>query len=30
VDEELPALSFHGPGDYRLRIHAAAVTPPST
>jgi hypothetical protein len=22
LDEELPALSFHGPGDYRLRIHA--------
>jgi hypothetical protein len=22
LDEELPALSFNGPGDYRLRIHA--------
>jgi hypothetical protein len=22
LDEELPALSFRGPGDYRLRIHA--------
>jgi hypothetical protein len=22
LDEELPALSFDGPGDYRLRIHA--------
>ncbi|MDO0929704.1 hypothetical protein QQY24_31760 [Streptomyces sp. TG1A-8] len=22
LDEELPALSFAGPGDYRLRIHA--------
>lgn len=22
LDEELPALSFHGPGHYRLRIHA--------
>ncbi|MFE5757547.1 hypothetical protein ACFQ7M_19360 [Streptomyces massasporeus] len=22
LDEELPVLSFNGPGDYRLRIHA--------
>ncbi|MET9462252.1 hypothetical protein ABZY05_45850 [Streptomyces canus] len=22
LDDELPALSFHGPGDYRLRVHA--------
>ncbi|WP_229877020.1 hypothetical protein [Streptomyces bluensis] len=22
LDEELPALSFDGPGDYRLRVHA--------
>ncbi|MDI1456477.1 hypothetical protein ACWDU8_05775 [Streptomyces sp. NPDC003388] len=22
LDEELPVLSFDGPGDYRLRIHA--------
>jgi hypothetical protein len=22
LDEELPVLSFQGPGDYRLRIHA--------
>ncbi|MGW2748702.1 hypothetical protein [Streptomyces sp. NPDC001450] len=22
LDEELPALSFNGPDDYRLRIHA--------
>lgn len=22
LDEELPTLSFHGPGHYRLRIHA--------
>jgi hypothetical protein len=22
LDEELPTLSFHGPGDYRLRVHA--------
>ncbi|MER6633514.1 hypothetical protein ABT301_35770 [Streptomyces sp. NPDC000987] len=22
LDEELPALSFNGPGDYRLRVHA--------
>jgi hypothetical protein len=22
LDEELPVLSFHGPGDYRLPIHA--------
>ncbi|MFE2530724.1 hypothetical protein [Streptomyces sp. NPDC059371] len=21
LDEELPVLSFHGPGDYRLRVH---------
>jgi hypothetical protein len=22
LDEDLPVLSFNGPGDYRLRIHA--------
>lgn len=22
LDEELPVVSFNGPGDYRLRIHA--------
>ncbi|CAL9670935.1 hypothetical protein SUDANB176_07476 [Streptomyces sp. enrichment culture] len=22
LDEELPVLSFNGPGDYRLRVHA--------
>ncbi|RRR82655.1 hypothetical protein EHS43_16310 [Streptomyces sp. RP5T] len=22
LDEELPVLSFTGPGDYRLRVHA--------
>ncbi|MFE7271686.1 hypothetical protein [Streptomyces sp. NPDC057623] len=22
LDEELPALSFNGPGDHRLRVHA--------
>ncbi len=23
LDEELPVLSFNGPGDYRLRVHAS-------
>lgn len=22
LEEELPVLSFNGPGDYRLRVHA--------
>ncbi|MEU9230745.1 hypothetical protein AB0D40_41325 [Streptomyces massasporeus] len=22
LDEELPVLSFNGPGDYRIRVHA--------